>query len=208
MEMNLLDIIENNVGIVILLCLTFSFVTLDASFYMWSNKIGDKKEKHLPNYRITQFFWRIVLFIPIIGPMLYLTIGKKLISKILDEDTKRYWDQKAKHDRSDMEFWIGNAQKGDGRVFQMIVHMLSCIENEEKEVQKQIDATKENMSELGKMTMDGESELDDLMRKLASIQPQRHELLAVINELKNQWVHFERCANFHIPEVVYEQNKL
>ena len=184
MEMNLLDIIENNIGMIILLCLTFTFVMLDASFHMWSEKIGDKKETYLIGYRRAHLYWRIVLFIPIIGPVLYLTIGKKLICKILDEDTKRYWDQKAKHDRSSREYLIIHAKKGDFRACQMLKGEFFYLEKAENETQMQIDAFKENMSELRKPTMDSKCELDDLLRKLASIRPQKQELHEVIKELR------------------------
>ena len=103
---------------------------------------------------------------------------------MLDEDAKRYWDQKAKHDRSSLKYWIIHAKKGDFRACQILESAIFYLEKEENETQMQIDAFKENMSELGKMTMDSKCELDDLLRKLASIQPQKQELQAVIKELK------------------------
>ena len=48
MEMNLLDIIENNIGIIILLCLTFSFVRLLLHFICGQKKLATKKWNNYP----------------------------------------------------------------------------------------------------------------------------------------------------------------
>ena len=130
-------------------------------------------------------FWRIVLFIPIAGPVLYLTLGSKVINLTLNRDTKRYWDRKTKHDRFEQRLWIESAQEGDGGAIHMICNKISLLETEENETQMQIDAFKENMSELEKMTMESKCELDDLMRKLASIQPQKQELHVVLKDVKD-----------------------